>query len=332
MKTQKGLTLLELVVIFIIIVMGWMIFFNPFPDRRIARRVICGTNLKGMGNAVTVYANDFDGQYPCQGMGFDHTWGDVTDDWMNPDKDWSQEGGITVGSSLYLLVRLADVSPKSFVCPQSDQEEFSGRNPRNLDILELWDFGEYREDLRNRWDSEGPARCVSYSYHQPYDPAGAKTGKAGRFRADDTRSAAFAVMADRNPWYDPKLPHAAMEFEASDFKMWVSPIFEHWTVPKAENLDEAKANRRNVMVANSQPHEREGQNVMYADGHANFERMSDVGVKNDNIYTRTDPENPQPIGWRRGIWTEKPDRRGEDETPATKEDSFLVNDFVEKVR
>lgn len=330
MKKQKGLTLIEVLVLLAIIVMCWLIIFPPFANKHIARRVVCGTNLKGMGNAVTVYANDFDGMYPCQGKGFDHTWGDLTDDWMNPDKDWSQEGGITVGSSLYLLVRLADVSPKSFVCPQSDQEEFSGRNPQNLDILELWDFGEHREDPGGRWDSEGPARCVSYSYHQPYDPAGPKTGKAGRFRADDTRSAAFAVMADRNPWYDPKLLHAGVDFDLKYFRHWVCPIFDHWNDPPTDTR--AGTQRQKIMVANAQPHEREGQNVMFADGHASFERMSDVGVKNDNIYTRMDPEDPQSIGWRRGIWTERPDRRGEDETPAAKEDSFLVNDFMEKVR
>jgi hypothetical protein len=314
-----GLVVVIFVMLFVILIV--MPVLNKL--KKIGSKPICGTNLKGMGNAVTVYANDFDGQYPCQGKGFDHTWGDVTDDWMNPDKDWSQEGGITVGASLYLLVRLADVSPRSFVCPPSDQWEFSGRNPQNLDIVELWDFGDFRE-------GKGPARCVSYSYHQPYDPAGPKTGKAGRFRADDTRSAAFAVMADRNPWYDPKLPKAGMEFDLKYFRHWASPILDHWNKPPTDTR--AGSERQRIMVANAQPHEREGQNVMYADGHAGFERMSDVGVKNDNIYTRTDPENLRPIGWRRGIWTERPDRRGEDETPATKEDSFLVNDFVEKVR
>ena len=324
MKIRNGFILTELIVVIASIALLVAIFMPAQGKvREIANRVVCGTNLKGFGNAVTVYANDFDGMYPCQGKEFDHTWGDLTDDWMDPKKDWSKEGGITVGASMYLLVRLADVSPKAFVCPHSDQREFSGRNPQNLDIVELWDFGDFRE-------GEGPARCVSYSYHQPYDPAGPKTGKAGRFRADDTRTATFAVMADRNPWYDPKLSKAGMEFDLKKFEKWISPIFDHWNKPPTDTRRGSECQK--IMVANAQPHTREGQNVMFADGHSSFEKTSDVGIKYDNIYTCADLENPQPIGWRRGIWTEKPDRRGEDETPATKEDSFLVNDFVEKVR
>ena len=36
---------------------------------------------------------------------------------------------------------------------------------------------------------------------------------------------------------------------------------------------------------NSRNHGGEGQNVLYADGHASFERTPTVGVDHDNIYT-----------------------------------------------
>lgn len=57
----------------------------------IAQRVVCGTNLKGLGNALVVYANEYE-TFP-------------TDQWCN------------------LLIEHADVSPKSFVCPASKDEE-----------------------------------------------------------------------------------------------------------------------------------------------------------------------------------------------------------------
>lgn len=79
--------------------------------------------------------------------------------------------------------------------------------------------------------------------------------------------------------------------------------------------------------------EREGQNVLYADGRNSFEKRPDVGVKNDNVYTRKDTSNPDKDAGRRiGIEIECPDRKGEDETPTNIDDSMLVNDFVQKVR
>lgn len=58
----------------------------------IAKRIVCGTNLKGLDTALTVYANDYDDQLPPE--------------------DWCD-----------LLILKADVSPKSFICPASEEVE-----------------------------------------------------------------------------------------------------------------------------------------------------------------------------------------------------------------
>jgi len=55
----------------------------------VTRRVVCGTNLKGLGTALTVYANDYDDILP-------------SDNWCDR------------------LVEEADISPKSLQCPLSD--------------------------------------------------------------------------------------------------------------------------------------------------------------------------------------------------------------------
>lgn len=52
----------------------------------IARNIICQANLKGMGNALNVYAFDFRDEYPVQGAGT-HKWGTTTTGWDNPKKD-----------------------------------------------------------------------------------------------------------------------------------------------------------------------------------------------------------------------------------------------------
>jgi len=324
---KRGFTLIELLVVIAIIAMLLAILMPALNKvKKIAMRVVCGTNLKGLGNAMTVYANDFQGQFPCQGQGKSLIWDRYTDRVFQQTNNFVDGDHITVGASLYLLVRLADCSPKLFVCPASDQTEFSGKNPSNFDIVELWDFGRY--DGGASYNAEGPERCVSYSYHQPY--MGTTTGAPGRYRADDTRSAAFAVMADKNPWYDPKITETT--FSGTNLMNCVDKIGAYWTTNYSPNVGNV---RQNQMVANAQPHEREGQNVMFADGHNSFEKTSDVGIKNDNIYTpyyQASPTSTTPWQWRQGLTPITPDRQGTDEAPKGTEDSFLVNDFGQKVR
>jgi len=70
---------------------GLIVFAAPYGGRikPIAQRVICETNVRGLANALIVYANDYDDKLP------DNFWCD-------------------------LLIEVADISPKSFVCPASD--------------------------------------------------------------------------------------------------------------------------------------------------------------------------------------------------------------------
>ncbi len=261
------------------------------------RRVVCGTNLKGLGTAQVVYANDYEDAYTVAGGGGNNRWAKKTPGWYDPDKDWSGDDDVTVGASLYLLVREADVSPRSFVCPSSVQTVFDGSNPNNLDLVELWDFG--AED----YQGTGPKNCVSYSYHHPF----------GRFAADGTRSAAFAIMADRNPWYDSAIRKGPAS--ADDWFDKVGYLVPYYTGPVEE---------WQIKVANAQPHLREGQNVMFGDGHSAYEQYPDIGVKHDNLFTPRGTEASTEDNIRIGRMPD-PYGIGYGE-PVNSSDSFLVND------
>lgn len=325
---KRGFTLIELLVVVAIIAMLLAILMPALNKvKKIAQRVVCGTNLKGLGNAQVVYASDYDGQYACQGRSGAHTWTIGTANWANQagNKDWAAPAEISVGASLYLLVRQADVSPKSFVCPSSNQVEFSGKNPSNMDIVDLWDFGSPNYTPPGASAAEGPRVSVSYAYHQPYSggEGSSSTGSAGRRRADDQRSAAFAIMADRNLWFDSTLTDqapTARTFMETKAHSAYPPSYLPYT-----GLNE----REQVQVGNAQPHEREGQNVLFADGHNSFEKESFVGIRDDNIYTPWNSQNPpaaSPAQWaagkpltgianlKTGLW------------PMAMEDSYLVND------
>jgi prepilin-type N-terminal cleavage/methylation domain-containing protein len=318
---KKGFTLIELLVVIAIIAMLLAILMPALNKvKKIAQRVICGTNLKGLGTAQTVYANDYDDEYAVQGRGAAHIWSTGTDQWQISIKDWSVGANLTVGASLYLLVREADVSPKSFVCPSTEQSEFSGKNLNNLDIVELWDFG------NPNWPAaatgEGPIKCVSYSYHMPYaagqTPAPASTATKGKYAPDARRSAAFAVMADKNPYFESKLFRGGAS--SATFMDRVAVIGGP-TIP----TDYSKVDRWGIFIANAYPHGREGQNVTYADGHNSWETRSDVGVKNDEIYTRWSTTVVDAVGTynRRGFFPNAPLT---DFAPLSGDDSVLVND------
>ncbi|MHC4524981.1 MAG: type II secretion system protein, partial [Planctomycetota bacterium] len=129
---KKGFTLIELLVVIAIIAMLLAILMPALSKvKKIAQRVICGTNLKGLGTAQMVYAQDYNDDYTVQGGRGKHPWNWYTPGFQNTALDWSAGGGITVAASLYLLVREADVAPKSFVCPSGDERGYDGKNDNN---------------------------------------------------------------------------------------------------------------------------------------------------------------------------------------------------------
>jgi hypothetical protein len=288
MEDRKGLSLIEVFVVMLIIFLLLAIIFPPLSlMQRKPRGMMCGTNLKGLGTAMTVYANDYDGYFPqLQGtgpwskrLGFDY-------DLQKPD--FSPEGAEgkvsrTITASWYLLVREADASPKSFVCPTSKQQEFLGQNPQKRDVTEFWDFG------------PNPYQHVSYVMHNPY----------GNFPAHEKLSASFVVAADMNPY-----------IENGDFiKSPKETILQKKIDPSSPFLNQ---------LYNALPHGTEGQNVLYADGHNSWETRPDVGVRNDNIYTywriKTD-EKPNELDQRVG---RPPTGRSPENDAKDKDDSFLA--------
>ena len=291
MKKQKGLTALDLVVVIIVLMVAFFVFAPAFMMYRPPSRVVCGTNLKGLGLAMAVYAHDYDGRYPqLPGAG---PWSkELGFSYDMPKPDFSPGGAQgdtprTVTASWYLLVREADVSPKSLICPQSKQKEFNGKNLKNLDLVQLWDFG------------PTPHRHVSYAMHNPY----------GRFPAHIGLSASFAIAADMNPWFiDGDIQPPGPENTPPQIIKLADP-----TTWKLGNSPHHYGDSKQA------PH---GQIVLFADGHTSYETQPNVGVNNDNIYTAwpTD-DNPTDQDKQGGS---APTGRTPDNDAKSEDDSFLV--------
>ena len=302
MEEQRGITITELIVTIIVGLLIIAIILPPLGKvRKLPQRVICATNLKGLGTAITVYANDYDDKYPQLGKG---PWAkELGYSYEDTDfKPYDYEGDCTITSSLYLLVREADVSPEHFICPQqrTKQVEFEGQNSKNLDIVELWDFG------------PNPYKHVSFTYHNPY----------GKFPADGRRSAAFAVMSDMSPW-----------MKDGDF---LDPNQDKNLPPQVIDIaDEATFEKGNSLNHSVQTEEfliffkrikrfpcGEGQPVQYADGHVAYEKQSNVGVDNDSIYTYWSAEVNLTEQDKQGGTA--PTSRSPENDAKSKDDSFLV--------
>jgi len=288
MQNRKGLTLIELIVVIVAIVMLAIILLQALQKPKInSMRLICGTNLKGLGSSMYVYAYDYDDQFPVLG-GDKNTWSSTTAGWDDPDKDWSNSASSrTVSASLYLLVRYADVGFKSFICPKGNQQPFEPK--RGQDATRLWDFG------------PDPANHQSYSYQFPY---------GSRFAASGSSLPENAIMADRSPWFDENLTASSIEKE--DGKTYSD---------KVALIDPQGKDNWKLRIGNSQPHDREGQNVLFGDSHVSFEKRPDVASKRDNIFTIADMSLDDDSRYSRGIAP-----TAEKVGSVDKHDSLLVSD------
>ncbi len=228
--------------------------------RSIAFKMVCGSNLSGIGRAMLIYANDYDNSFPRAG-GPTTKWG-TTPNWQADNRfdafglKLNHTGGsATISSSLYLLIKFEHViqnygydAPRFFIC-SSDTEstEFKPRKygVRRKKLTDLWDFG------------PEPAKHYSFSYHIPYGPYPLSTA---------TSEPGMAVAAERNPWLDPYT-------DTTGFK-WDDQT-------KTGPPEEIKRSQK----GNNGFHQREGQNVLFLDNHVCFEKRSFCGVNDDNIYT-----------------------------------------------
>jgi hypothetical protein len=226
---------------------AWSVVMRQPRSR--AFRMVCGTNLSGIGKAMLIYANDYDDQLPRAGVE-SSIWAAKISDWkatnrftvfnIKPDGTGGQG---SISSSLYLLVKYAEAEPKYFVCKQdSGVTEFKPGSYKAHDrnLIDLWDFG------------PEPQKHCSYSYHVPY----------GGYSLTTSCDPGLAVAADRNPWMDSPF-QKAREFQAFD----------------------PDGGKEAIKAGNTIAHQADAQNVLFLDIHVGQMKNSFCGLNEDNIYT-----------------------------------------------
>jgi prepilin-type N-terminal cleavage/methylation domain-containing protein len=258
-KKLKAFTLIELLVVIAIIALLISILLPALSRaRELSKRTVCSSNIRGIGQAFYIYAQDGD-LFPCQfnpiqpGTGsisvfLGGGWTGLADPLKRRSApDFQNTGNSTtpiITCDMWKVIKDLNSTPKQWICPSTVDQPDSSQ-----DTTVYFDF-ERKE-------------AVSYGYQVQYPKSDINMRPIGT-----TTQGLFPILADANPYLKGNLP------TGTDI-----------------SLDRQGAGKGNSLNHTG----REGENVLFSDGHVDFTKSPDVGYAGekgfpwsrgrDNIYT-----------------------------------------------
>ncbi len=251
--------------------------------RELAKRAVCASNLRGIGQAMYIYANDNEAWFPTHyfearqedthvppvhGVRWVGTMG--TSDFLSITERTSPETSPKrshPSRSLFLMIISGITVPGSYVCPSSRdiEDDLKDYGP---DAARVRHPDKVRPGL-NRFDFAGYDR-LSYGYQLPYGQHG---------KPNERLHSRMAIAADKGPYYAKGAPGVAGTRTTHDRRSGLQP-------PDSPMVFVASADTHAVRPYNSRNHGGEGQNVLFMDCHVDFLKTPvNHALGMDNIYT-----------------------------------------------
>jgi prepilin-type processing-associated H-X9-DG protein len=240
--------------------------------REMANRSACAANLRGIAQSFVVYAAENNDEFPAYpgksltaydaSVKGEASKGKTADDALEEGFKTGQYAN-NPGAVLWILVLRGQVSPKGFVCKS---DPFGGAATAVLK----------EKAYRMNFDS---AKGLSYSVAYAWGVQGAKGEMKPGEWWKNTTDASLAILSDVAPYVSGKAEAGEVATRPAGKEVSTSRPSD----PLVLGAETSAAGALN----NSPNHLFDGQNVGFADGHAEFARRPDVGQRGDNLWTVT---------------------------------------------